>query len=162
MRTIWPALLALAALPAAAGEDCAAVDAATVREIATPRRTEVRLTKTGGGDIAMTIVITGGKWYRRDGPGAAWEVSGFDPAKAKADYRKLVADRHQTCRPDGSETLDGVAADIFMVRRDGGYSKRMWIARGSGLPLRTEDDYASGMHGVEVFDYADVAPPVDH
>ncbi len=69
-----------------------------------------------------------------------------------------------TCESAGSETVDGVAATVYTVHsvtERGISDTRLWVSDSSGLPLKADTRFASGMTMNQIFQYTAIQPPTD-
>ncbi|HEY1631328.1 MAG TPA: hypothetical protein VGF56_08430 [Rhizomicrobium sp.] len=137
-----------------------------VKQAHTPQHKILAMTHNGRLLMGSDDIKVDGKVYSKMAgfiSSVNWQVKPWNPAEEEAEYRKAVAKMHRTCRPGGTDTIDGEAVDIILVTTRGEDGKdvdgRWWIARESGLPLKNEFGVANGDPGGETWDYRDVKAP---
>jgi hypothetical protein len=96
-----------------------------------------------------------------------WSAKSFSPAAEIMAEAARAKSQKSTCRLVREESVEGMAASLYSVQTktaEGSSDAKLWIAKGSGLPVRQEIklDLAKvpGKTHIEVrFVYAGVAPP---
>ena len=96
-----------------------------------------------------------------------WQKSPLTPQAYLAQQQENLKDvSTATCQQLPDETLDGAATSVYLARYDmkdfGLTEAKVWIAKSSGLPVRTDETMRGGEHVSEVhrFDYSNITAPV--
>lgn len=144
---------------------CDAVMAAGLKSLGVPNKLTI---VTAGLHImpstSFVITVDGKRYARRDN--RPWIMTRFDQAAAEAGYRGTFTGADNECKAAGSDVLNGTATDVF----DSNYSdargapvhERIWISRGTGLPLREEATSINGSFSLRTtttMEYEDVHAP---
>jgi hypothetical protein len=138
------------------------------KTVTTPHHLYSAETTPGRVGAAQTgeIITLGGSIYLRHRD--KWRRSPMTPSAMLKQIDDNLADaRSFSCRHVGTESVGGVAADVYTSHdaRDGLVADaRVWVARSSGLVLRIEEDLdtggADGKRHISLrYDYANVRAP---
>lgn len=142
------------------------IDAAK-KVITTPHHlysTRTRATKGAPADTGELISV-GGVTYLRDK--GKWMRSPMTPQMELDQLNENLANATlYSCQRVGEESVGGVTAVVYTAHEETGELKadvRQWIAKGSGLVLRTEEDMDLGMgqpsHLSLRYEYTNVRAP---
>ena len=154
-------------VPARAADACRPVFDALMKAATTPSHSDTTHTAVNGGkaEEAETIFANGQKYIRARGkwmglPVTSQEV--LEQEKEKEEKGK------STCQLLRSESVNGEAATVYSLHRE--YDEvtedgQMWASKGSGLPLRVEEDVDNRGnkvmdHRSTHFEYGNVRPPM--
>jgi hypothetical protein len=150
-------LLGLSAAPAFA-DDCAAVTASMMATAKTPYKSTIsRAGKDGKPLISHMVQTPTAKYVETDGKWVTMPISSQDMIDQLGEMLKTVK---MTCRLDGSQSVNGQPASIYLVHteNDGTVSdNKIWISA-QNLPLKSEIN-VDGRQYVSTYDYSDVQPP---
>jgi hypothetical protein len=166
------AAFCLAILPAAARAQaippaCAPLVAAQKKEIMTPHHSYSTETTAGQGAKTTTgeVISAGGAMYiMYEGK---WRRSPMTPQGSLDQLQQNLADAKQVaCQHVGDEVVAGVPASVYSSHNEDEEVKadtKTWVATGSGLVLRTEEDLDTGggnkRHISIRYEYANVHGP---
>ncbi len=162
--TLVPASVRAQAIPAA----CRPLIDAEEKQIMTPSHVyETSAADTPGGKATTQETIsTGGFMYLFvDGH---WTRSPMRAQELLAQLKQnLATTKVYSCRHVGDESVGGVAAAVYTAHSESDViiaDTRTWIAKGTGLPLRSEEDVQfPGSPGKEHmslrYEYTNVKPP---
>jgi hypothetical protein len=120
------------------GDPCAIIDKATLAVITKPHATEITRVENGGAPTKGESRLVDGKSYIQ--VNGKWRTSPTTPAEMAADVAEARKTTKESCKAAGQEVIDGVPTQAFTahVENDGSVSEnKMWIARASGLPVKT-------------------------
>lgn len=148
-----PAALCLATAPAAARAQaipaaCRSVIDAERKEIMTPYHEYLTEGTPGAGDKAATneAISAGGVNYIM--VHGQWRRSPLTPKDALDRIQEnLSTAKAYSCRHVGDESVNGVSAAVYTSHSENEGvigDSRTWIAKGSGLPVRQEEDITTG------------------
>jgi hypothetical protein len=121
----------------------------------------------GGKPIAMELVSAGGQNYvLADGH---WTRSPMTAAAmAQQEQENIHNATAMTCQRVRDESVGGTPAIVYSEHSEGEFGKsdgQVWVAKGTGLVLRTENDMdtgdASKTHPSVRYDYSNVQAPAD-
>jgi hypothetical protein len=149
--------LPLLATPALA-DGCDGLIAALVKGVHTSWHSKMSQTRMGMPEASAEMIALPDRLYTRVREGA-WSSKPVDAVKNEEKIRKDWS--HSTCKPDGTETLDGESASIVLHHSAGGginVDTRFWIGDTSGLVLKTETKQRI-IVVTSVYDYKDVKAP---
>ena len=68
------------------------------------------------------------------------------------------------CDAAGTETVDGAAATVYMIHsvtERGESDTRLWVSDSTGLPLKSDTRFASGMTMSQAFRYTAIQAPAN-
>jgi hypothetical protein len=172
---IAPSLLAalcLALAPAAARAQaippsCRPLIEAERKQIMTPNHAYVteHSSRRGGDSTTHEIISTGGVAYIL--MHGRWQRSPMGPRDLLEQLEQnLTTARRYTCQHVGDESVAGVSAAVYDAHNESEYGTadtRSWVARGSGLVLRAEEDLDTGggdkLHISIRYEYTNVHAP---
>jgi hypothetical protein len=160
MKTAVLALALAAFATPALADGCDGLIAALVKGAHTPWHSKMSQTRMGTPEASYETIALPDRLYTRVRDGA-WGSKPVDAAKNEEKIRKDWA--RSTCKPGGTETLDGESASIVLHHSAGGgitVDTRFWIGDGSGLVLKTETKQRI-IVVTSVYDYKDVKAPVE-
>lgn len=148
--------------PAAAqgSASCKVVTEALLKLPTTPHH--ATSTISGQTQPVESITAGGNNYVRLNG---TWTKSRFTPQDEIAQEQENVKEsKVYTCHPEADQNVGGVAAAVFTVhteRDDVGKSdSKVWIAKTTGLPLRTETTLDGGsIRSTAVYDYVNITAP---
>lgn len=150
----------LFAVQAVAADDCAAVRAATLAGVSRPYAATIRIAYFDDLPITSHVVMTGERMYvetRR-----YWNDTPMTTKELIDKVNKTSLKDQLVCQLSGEETIDGAVTTVYAVEDQtparAGHS-RIWIAKESGLPLKTEVHMRGGDVMTSVFDYDHVQAP---
>jgi hypothetical protein len=96
----------------------------------------------------------------------AWKKSPLTPQDYLKQQRENIKSvSTSTCQQLPDEAVDGAAAAVYNASYDmkgmGRTEAKIWIAKATGLPVRTDESMRAGEHVSEVhrFDYVNISPP---
>lgn len=159
--TIAPALARAQAIPAA----CRPLIDARKKQIVTPNHAYATEGQGAGATTHESITAGGVMYIRYQGQ---WRRSPLTPQAALEQLQENLADtKGFFCQVVGDESVAGVAATVYTSHDENDTIKadaRVWVAKGSGLVLRTEEDLDTGgptgkRHISIRYDYANVRAP---
>ena len=165
------ALLAIVSLSptlARAADSCDAVFNALTKVATTPSHSYTTSARANGGNPteAETIFANGQKYIRARGKWIRLPVTSQEVVEQEKEKQQHGT---STCQFVRNESVNGEAAQIYSVHRE--YEQvredgQMWVARGSGLLLRVEEDFDNKGNEVKEhrstrFEYGNVQPPID-
>jgi len=153
----------LVAVPAAAqtAAACQPVFDGMTKQTVTPNH--LYITMTGGSAMTSETITTGGVMYIQ--MSGKWTRSPVNPSDMQQLQQQDQKKATTSCQRLPDETVNGTAATVFQVRKKGEASTsdgKVWIAKGSGLPMRGEEDILSGQTKTHIstrFEYTNVQPP---
>jgi len=143
--------------------DCDALTTAWVKHLHTPHRTTMVVTE-GGKDTTLQFISLDGKIYIDRDNAPVWTMIAIPPDALEAMYRKSNIDEKETCRADGSETIDGKSFDIVATHRQslkGAFDSRIWLSRATGMLFKVEDDLPGGRREVSIYAFDNVVAPAN-
>ena len=157
--------LAIASTSAPAQKDlasCKAVFDGAMKQITTPNHSYMTMTTGAQKPTTSESINTGSVRYIQIQ--GKWKRSPMTPKDELARTQENI--RNATvyqCRKLRSESLSGVATTVYSVHAvtEGGTSDgQVWIANGTGLPVREDIELGeTGSRVVSRFDYASVRAP---
>ncbi|HWD29069.1 MAG TPA: hypothetical protein VG387_17985 [Rhizomicrobium sp.] len=116
-----------------------------------------------GGAFTSDDIVVGGKQYiyvpARGPIPAAKSVTPFDGPEAALVYDRDFGGLPLICKRVGRETVNGEAADIYVVSSDVTFATRLWIGQKSGRLLKDESPSESGVPIRTVFTYDNIKAP---
>ena len=145
---------------AARADDCATLMSATV---ASAHKSYTATSTTSGGGVPTRVshsVSTEGKLFLE--MNGRWVLTKLTMSDMANQMRAELGTAKLSCRRLGEETVDGQATTIYashVVNRGNVSDNRLWIAKATGLPLKTEVKLQNGLQIVTVFDYAHAQAP---
>jgi hypothetical protein len=155
--------LAAQAVPAA----CQPLFDAQKKEIMTPHHAYSTETAVGRGGKGTQgeVISTGGQSYILYY--GKWRRSPMSPQRYLDQIKENIASaRKIECHQVGSESVSGVPATVYTSHNEGGAGiadAKHWVATGTGMLLRTEEDLDTGggakRHISIRYDYANVTAP---
>jgi hypothetical protein len=141
---------------------CKVVFEAGQKEISTPNHSYITM-NLGPGAPTMSESITTGRvrYLRVDGK---WMRSPITPQEELTRTQSNIRDaKAYSCHKVRTESVSGITATVYSVHsvtEAGTVDSQVWIANGTGLPLREESQLGDvGSRISTRFDYADVRPP---
>ncbi len=171
---LTPFALILAALPLFASsvgalDSCRPVFDALTKVVTTPSHSFTTSTpSTGNGSEAKeaeTIFVNGQKYIRVR---AKWMRIPVTAQDVLDEEKEREVHGKSTCRWVRGESVNGEGASLYSFHRQ--YAEvtedgQMWVSRGTGLPLRIEEDVDDRGNKVKEhrstrFEYANIRPPV--
>jgi hypothetical protein len=169
--SLW-AVLGVAVLPVVARAQtipaaCRPLIGAQRKEITTPHHTYVTEGPQlpGGTTTTSELISTGGATYVLHR--GQWKRSPMTPQAELAQLEENLANTRQfSCQRVGNESVGGVPATVYVAHTETDDLKadaRTWVATGTGLVLRTEEDLDAGdgakRHLSIRYDYRNVHAP---
>jgi hypothetical protein len=143
-----------------ATDPCEAVFNAMIAQAKQPYVAAITTTKPGGSPTQSETRVVGGKsYFQVDGK---WHSVAQTPDQMVADLTSVHKSATGTCKVSGNETVGGKPATIFdahIVNQGSASDNRLWIAKDTGLPLKSEAHPEGGEAVVQVFNYDNVAAP---
>jgi hypothetical protein len=146
---------------------CRSLIDAERKTIATANHSYSTRAAAGPGQKTRTVeaITVGGVIYVEYN--GKWKRSPATPARMLAQMdSNLATTRNFSCAHVGDESVAGTAASVFTTHTDNEGVKadtRIWVAKGSGLVLRVEDDQDTGggdkAHVSIRYDYTNVRAP---
>jgi hypothetical protein len=154
------------AVPAHAANACQPVFDALTKVATTPSHSyTTSIAVNGGKTEAETIFANGQKYIQVHGKWMHLPVTSQDVLEQEKEKEEHGKSNCQLLR---SESVNGEAATLYSMHRE--YDEvtedaQMWISKGSGLPLRAEEDVDNRgnrkkEHRSTRFDYGNVKPPM--
>lgn len=145
------AVVPLAARAQTVPPECKALIDAELKVITTPHH--MYLTQSSGNQGAESttgeaIYVDGVDYLFTDGKWMRSPISAQDELDQVRETIKNV--KVMSCRREGDESVGGVAAVVYTSHDENADAKsdaRVWVAKSSGLPLRTDEVIDSGMGG---------------
>ena len=155
------------AATARAADACQPVFDALKKAAITPNHSYTTSSAVNGGKAAETETISanGQKYIQARGK---WMRIGVTSQDVLEQEKEKEEHGKSTCRLVRSESVNGEAAMLYSVNRE--YEgtmedEQMWIAKGTGLPLRVEGDFDNRGNKVKEhrsarFEYGNIRPPM--
>ena len=155
------------AVTARAADSCQPVFNALTMVATTPSHSYTTSTAANGGKAteAETIFADGQKYIRVHGKWMRIPVTSQDVLEQEKEKEEKGK---STCQLLRSESVNGEAATVYSLHRE--YDEiteegQMWVSKGSGLPLRVEEDVDNRGnkvmdHRSTHFEYGNVRPPM--
>lgn len=159
---VLPVVARAQAIPAA----CRPLIEAEEKEIMTPNHAYLTDGPAGrSGQTTSEVISAGGAMYVLNR--GSWRRSPLTPQAALAQLKQnLTTTKQYSCRQVGDEAVDGVPAAVYVAHsetEDLKVDARTWVARDTGLVLRTEEDLDTGngekRHISIRYEYANVRVP---
>lgn len=149
----------------ARADDCAlAVDAA-IAQAKVPHAVSHVMTPPGKPAVHVEMIFTGDKAYSQmNGTWRSMPYSAQEQIDTINAARKRTEQAKHSCQKLASEPINGEAASLMVLHSeaDGKISDmRLWIADGTGLPLKSEIHLNSGTVVTDDFRYVDIKAPAD-
>ena len=162
-------ILTVFAVPVSAQKDmasCKPVLDATNKQIATPSHTYMSSSGENGTPTVTEAISAGGESYILYK--GKWKRSPMTPKEMLEQQQENVRNaKAYFCRRVRDEVVNGVSTTLYSAHDDTGFSvndAQIWIARGTGLPVKTESDLEveKGVkkHYSARFEYSNVRPPI--
>ena len=153
----------LVAVPAAAqtAAACQPMFDGLTKQTTTPNHTY--LSMTGGSTMTSESITTGGVMYIQ--VSGKWMRSPTSPSDMQQLQQQDQKKTTTSCERLPDEAVNGTAATVFHVHNKGAGSTsdgKVWLAKGSGLPIRGEEDVLSGSTKTHIstrYEYTNVQPP---
>ncbi|HEY6356623.1 MAG TPA: hypothetical protein VIX35_00180 [Vicinamibacterales bacterium] len=154
----------LVAVPASAqtAAACQPVFDGMTKQAVTSNHTYV--TMTGGSTMTTESITASGVMYIQ--VNGKWMRSPTSPSdlqqQQQQNQKKMMT---TSCQRLPDETVNGTGAMVFHVQNKGAASTsdgKVWLAKGTGLPIRGEEDVLRGSTKTHVstrFEYTNVQPP---
>jgi hypothetical protein len=122
-------------------------------------------TENDGKAVTEMITFDGANYLKTRG---VWKKSPLTPQdNLTRQQDNIKRAKVYTCSRLPDESVDSVPAFVYKAHietRDVGSSDaQVWLSKGSGLPLRTEDDFnitGTNRHFSNKYDYANIKAPV--
>ena len=143
---------------------CKLVSDAALKSISTAHH--LYSTETGKNRASESIMVNGKTYIQYQGQ---WRQSPMSPADMVAQEKENIENATAyTCHATGDETVGGQATTVYRVHTENETSKadaQVWVAKSTGLVMRTEEDIDIGATGTGKthysikYDYANVKPP---
>jgi len=149
-----------------AQETCGAVFDALTKVVTTPNHSYSTRTTNGKPLISERIYTQGKAFIRINGKWTTIREDTTELLQQEADNRKHGT---ATCRAVREESVDGQRATVYSLHSKTEYATedaQMWIAKGTGLPLREEMDVDVGAgnlgksHLSTRYEYGNIQPPM--
>lgn len=155
-------LISAMATPALAQSgSCKPVFDAMLKETTTPHHV---VTTKDGAPAGEAIATADETFVKVKG---AWRRSPITPQQTLAQQQENIRDTTvQTCTPLPDEVVDGTPAKVYHAhyeQKDLGISEaKVWIAKATGLPVRTDVSIQAGEKTSisTKFDYTDIKAPI--
>jgi hypothetical protein len=152
-----------AAGAAALSPACKAVSTAMLKVVTTPHHAVS--TRSGRPDVAELITIGDTNYLKYRG---VWKKSPLSPADySRQEEENIRNAKVYTCRQLPDESVDGTPAAVYSAHSEtpdvGTADAKIWIAKSTGLPLRSDSDLNTGdevQHTSTRYDYANIRAPV--
>jgi hypothetical protein len=153
----------LVAVPAAAqtAAACQPMVDGMAKQAVTSNHTYI--TMTGGSTMTSESITASGVMYIQ--VNGKWMRSPTSPSDLQQLQQQNQKKMTTSCERLPDETVNGTVAIVFHVQNKGPSSTsdgKVWIAKGTGLPIRGEEDVVSGPRKTHVstrFEYTNVQPP---
>jgi hypothetical protein len=97
--------------------------------------------KVAGQSMKSEIIFVGGKEYSM--AGGTWQVDPVNADEREKDQEENTAIAKASCQHVRDESIDGTAAGVYISHSPGG-DQTIWIAKSTGVVLRSELDVARG------------------
>ena len=113
------------------------------KQTLTPNHTYI--TMTGASTMTSESITTGGVMYIQ--ANGKWMRSPTSPSEMQQLTEQNEKKTTTSCQRLPDETVNGTAAIVFHVHNQGAASTsdgKVWLAKGTGLPMRGEEDVLSG------------------
>lgn len=167
--TLGVLLLGLLPVPVRAQKDlasCQPVFDARAKQLRTPTHVYASQTTTGRPERQIETINIDNVAYVN--LGGKWKTSPETPKETSDRETQNIRDAKVVlCKRLGDTSVNGVAATMYGLHYDTGFSEgdgQMWIARGSGLPLKSENtikvDEGETMHLSTRYEYTGVRRPL--
>lgn len=166
LAVLWVAALPGAARAQAIPPACRPLIEAEEKEILTPNHAYLTRGLAGtSGQPTSEVISVGSAMYVLDR--GSWRRSPLTPQAALEQLKQnLTTTKQYSCRQVGDEAVDGVPAAVYVAHsetEDLKVDARTWVARDTGLVLRTEEDLDTGngekRHISIRYEYANVRVP---
>jgi outer membrane lipoprotein-sorting protein len=155
----------LVAVPAAAqtAAACQPIFDGMTKQIVTPNHSFIAM--TGGSTMTTESITTGGVMYIQ--VNGKWMRSPTSPSDLQQLQQQDVKKTTTSCQrlPDETVNGTGTVAMVFHVQNKGPASTsdgKVWLAKGTGLPIRGEEDVLSGSTKTHIstrIEYTNIQPP---
>ena len=165
-----PALfvLSLAAVPAYAQAtlpaECQPVLAAGEKQFTVPSHAAMSTTGMGPAPMNSEVINIGGVTYVKVMD--RWMKSPMSSEQLVKQAREKMTSGKTSCKQLPDESVDGVSANVYSSHTDtehGGTDSQVWVAKSTGLPLKTEIDMTmtggKKSHVSVKYDYENVKAP---
>jgi hypothetical protein len=155
----------LAGTVGARADDCSLAVDATIAQAKVPHAVSHVMTAPGKPAVRVEMIFAGDKAYSQmNGTWRSMPYSAQEQIDTINAARKRAEQAKHTCQKLASEPINGEAASLMVIHSevDGKISDmRLWIADGTGLPLKSEIHLASGTVVTDDFRYRDIKAPPD-
>jgi hypothetical protein len=151
---------------ARAADSCQPVFDALTKVVTTPSHSYSTHTKNGKPISSETIYTQGKAFIRVNGK---WMKSPDDPKEILQEEAENRKHGTATCQIVREESVNGQPATVYSLHSKTDYATedaQMWIAKGTGLPLREEMDMdvgggTAGKSHVSIrYEYGNIQPPM--
>ena len=165
-----PALfvISLAAVPAYAQAtlpaECQPVLAAGEKQFTVPSHAAISTTGMGPAPMNSEVINIAGETYVKVMD--RWMKSPMSSEQLVKQAREKMTSGKTSCKQLPDESVDGVSANVYSSHTDtehGGTDSQVWVAKSTGLPLKTEIDMTmtggKKSHVSVKYDYENVKAP---
>jgi hypothetical protein len=153
--------LLIGAKPVAAQGDCRPVFEATSKVFDTPVHSYATMNMGGTTQPGGEMIYVAGASYVKSG--GKWSPGTMSIQEMKQLVQKNIQTNKTTCRYLKDEPVNGEMAAVYSVHEETPRStsdSQIWISKGKGLPLRSEQDLGPKMHISTRYEYGNVKAPI--
>lgn len=141
-------------------DDCATIQSAMFAQAKVPYASSMTTSQPGQPVSRGESVVTGTKMYVQ--VNGAWQSMPYSAQEIIDRVTENAKKSKQTCQKVGAELVAGEATTVYSDHEEtprGVVDSRIWLSDSSGLPLRLETHFASGMSFTSTIRYDNIQPP---